>query len=39
MSHKRALNFDESKIFSENYKPMRVLLWLVYKVTENSCRS
>ena len=35
MSFQRALNFDQWKIFSENYKPMRVLLWLVYKFTEN----
>ena len=31
----RALNFDQWKIFFENYKPMRVLLWLVYKFTKN----
>ena len=30
-----ALNFDQWKTFSENYKPMRVWLWLVYKFTEN----
>ena len=35
MSFQRALNFDQWKIFSENYKPMRVWLWLVYKFTEN----
>ena len=35
MSCDRALNFDQSKIFFENYKPMRVLLWLVYKFTKN----
>ena len=34
-SCKRALNFDQWKTFSENYKPMRVWLWLVYKFTEN----
>ena len=36
-SCKRALNFDQLKIFSENYKPMRVWLWLVYKFTDNYC--
>ena len=35
MSCERALNFDQWKTFSENYKPMRVWLWLVYKFTEN----
>ena len=35
MSCERALNFDQWKTFSENYKPMRVSLWLVYKFTEN----
>ena len=35
MSCEHALNFDQWKIFSENYKPMRVRLWLVYKFTEN----
>ena len=39
MSCERALNFDQWKTFSENYKPMRVWLWLVYKFTENYCRS
>ena len=34
-SCERALNFDQWKLFSENYKPMSVLLWLVYKFTEN----
>ena len=32
VSCERALNFDQWKIFSENYKPMRVWLWLVYKI-------
>ena len=27
------------KTFSENYRPMRVWLWLVYKFTGNYCRS
>ena len=35
MSCEHALNFDQWKTFSENYKPMRVWLWLVYKFTEN----
>ena len=35
MSCERALNFDQRKTFSENYKPMRVWLWLVYKFAEN----
>ena len=39
MSYERALNFDQWKAFSENYKPMRVWLWLVYKFTENYFRS
>ena len=39
MSYKHALNFDQWKIFSENYKPMKVWLWLVYKIIENYCRS
>ena len=38
MSCERALNFDQWKTFSKNYKPMRVWLWLVYKFTENYCR-
>ena len=33
----RALNFA-LKTFSKNYKSMRVLLWLVYKFTDNYCR-
>ena len=39
MSYKCAFNFDQWKAFSENYKPMRVWLWLVYKFTENYCHS
>ena len=39
MSCERALIFDQWKTFSENYKPMRVWLWLVYKFNENYCRS
>ena len=32
MSYELALNFDQWKTFSENYKPIRVWLWLVYKI-------
>ena len=39
MSCERALHFDQLKTFSKNYKPMRVLFWLVYKFTDNSGRS
>ena len=35
MSCERVLNFHQWKTFSENYKPMRVWLWLVYRFTEN----
>ena len=38
MSCERALNFDQSKAFSRNFKPMRVCIWLVYKFIENNCR-
>ena len=38
MSCERALNFDQWKTLSENYKLMIVWLWLVYKFTENYCR-
>ena len=38
MSCECGLNFDQWKTFSENYKPMKVRLWLVYKFTENYCR-
>ena len=31
-------NFDQSKTFSENYRPMRFWLWLLYKFTNNYCR-
>ena len=37
MSREGALRFDQSKIFSENYKPIRIWLWIVYKITENNC--
>ena len=39
MSCERALNFDQWKTFSENYKPMRVWLCLAYRFIENNCRS
>ena len=35
MSCERALNFDQWKTFSGNYKPMRAWSWLVYKFAEN----
>ena len=31
MLSEHALNFDQWKTFFENYEPMRVWLWLVYK--------
>ena len=37
MSFARALNFDQGKTFSENYKSIRVWVWVVYKFTENNC--
>ena len=39
MSCGHTLNFDQLKTFSENYKPMRVWFWFVYKFTENYCHS
>ena len=38
MSCERVLNFDQWKTFSENYKPIRVWLLLVYKLAEKHCR-
>ena len=35
MSCERGLNFDQCKKCFENYKPMRVWLWLLYKFHEN----
>ena len=35
MSCLRALNFDQWKTYPENYKPMRVSLWLAYKCSQN----
>ena len=37
ISCKCALNFDQWKTFSENYKPMRVWLRLIYKFMDNYC--
>ena len=37
ISCEHALNFDQGKAFSENYKPMGVWLWLAYKFTMNYC--
>ena len=39
ISRERAWNFDQWKTFSENYKAVRVWLWLVCKITKNNCRS
>ena len=39
MLREHALNLDQLKIFSENCKPIRVRLWLVYKITDNSSGS
>ena len=35
----RIVNFDQWNSFSGSYKPKRVWFWLVYKTTENNCRS
>ena len=37
MSWERALVFYQWKTFSENYKPMAVWLWIIYKLTQNYC--
>ena len=34
-----ALTFDQSKIFSKNYKPITVHICMAYKITENNCDS
>ena len=34
-TYKLAVHFDQWKTFFENYKPMRVWLWLSYQFTEN----
>ena len=33
------VDLDQWKLFSENYKPMRVWLWFVYKITGPNCCS
>ena len=38
MSCERALKFEQCKTFYVSYKPMRVWLWLVYKLTESYFR-
>ena len=38
MSCELALNFDQLKMFSENYETKRVGLWFVYKFTNNYYR-
>ena len=35
MSCEHVLNFAQWKTFSENHEPIRVWLWLIYKITEN----
>ena len=35
----KSLSKGQSKIFSENYDSVRVLLWFVCRVTENNCHS
>ena len=37
MSRGCALNFNQWKAHSENYKPMKAWLWLVYKFIESYC--
>ena len=39
MSREPAQQNDQWQTFFENYKPIRVWLWFVYKITENICRS
>ena len=36
MSCESSLNFDQWKTFSENCKPIRVRLWLVYRFAKMS---
>ena len=38
MSRESALNFDQWKAFSQNYKAIKIWLWIVNKITENNCR-
>lgn len=37
-SREHALNFDQWQTFLEKYKPVKVSLWLVYKIIKNNCR-
>ena len=36
MSRERALNFDQCQTFFANYKPIRVCLRIVHKITEKN---
>ena len=38
MSCEHVLNCNQWNIFSENYKPIRVWFWFVYKFIKNNCR-
>ena len=38
MLNEHVLNFDKWKTSCENNKPIRVWIWLVYKITDNKCR-
>ena len=35
MSRESALNFDQGKTSSENFKPIGVCLWLVYRIVKD----
>ena len=37
MSYERALNFDQWETLYENYKSLKVWLWIAHKFTENYC--
>ena len=39
MSQEQVLNISHRKTFFENFKPMRIWLWLVCKITANNCHS
>ena len=39
MSRERFVDFDKRNTFPGNYKPIKVKLYLIYKITENNCRS
>ena len=36
-SWSKVLEFDQWKKFCENFKPIRVWLWFVYKIPESNC--